>query len=497
MGSVRSSEEQIVTLGRVGWVGRGVMMVVIGWFLVRAAVDFRPDEAVGIDGALREMTSSTAGALVALFVAVALVVYGVFCLVAAPKVRLKGRRADVTVAMVLVAALTAAAIVAVVSRARVRSDPVDPVAEERWLVSWLLRHPALRPAGHVDRRNVAGGLLLVIALATLFVAALVVGWVLRHGRHRFAGSPGGTAPSPTGAASTPRDGRRDALDLLTDLGGTVVLVCAFVVVGVWDFVRRRNVHVVLFLTAVLGGVVIVNNGLKWIVAARPTRRGPSRRRRRVVVPVRTLGGGRGGVVRVRPRPLAALVAHGSGRSPRPPPRSSPVPWRRRVPCSACTGSPTSSPASPSAGAGSPSAPWRSGAACSASANRWRRRPTSSRRSGLERRASCDGEHGAPVVVGPAPLQHHRGAVVGELDQAHVVGEERALLDVPTGVTCRAGGPSEHPGDPVTHGGQPRRIARRSRAWSTLRIGELTSWWTRLTGSARPASGPSVGRRPDS
>jgi Domain of Unknown Function (DUF1206) len=84
------SGEQIVTLGRIGWTGRGCVMAVIGWFLLRAALDARPDEAVGFDGALRQMTSSTFGALIAVLVALALIVYGVFCLVASPKVRLKG-----------------------------------------------------------------------------------------------------------------------------------------------------------------------------------------------------------------------------------------------------------------------------------------------------------------------------------------------------------------------------------------------------------------------
>ena len=67
------SHESIVTLGRVGWVGRGIVMGLVGWFLTSAAVQFRPDEAKGIDGALREVTDSTLGALLVGFAAVALV----------------------------------------------------------------------------------------------------------------------------------------------------------------------------------------------------------------------------------------------------------------------------------------------------------------------------------------------------------------------------------------------------------------------------------------
>ena len=84
------SHEAIVTLGRVGWVGRGVVMALVGWFVTRAAVEFRADEAKGIDGALRDATWSTLGALVVAFAAIALVMYGLFCVISAPRERLTG-----------------------------------------------------------------------------------------------------------------------------------------------------------------------------------------------------------------------------------------------------------------------------------------------------------------------------------------------------------------------------------------------------------------------
>jgi Domain of Unknown Function (DUF1206) len=84
------SSEGIVTLGRVGWVGRGIVMVLVGWFVTRAAIEFRPDEAQGIDGALRQVTGSTIGALLVGLAAVALVVYGVFCVISARRARLTG-----------------------------------------------------------------------------------------------------------------------------------------------------------------------------------------------------------------------------------------------------------------------------------------------------------------------------------------------------------------------------------------------------------------------
>lgn len=84
------SHAAIVRLGQIGWVGRGVMMILVGWFVAQAAIDFRADKAHGIDGALRDATSSTWGAILALVVAVGLIVYGAFCVVSAPRQRLSG-----------------------------------------------------------------------------------------------------------------------------------------------------------------------------------------------------------------------------------------------------------------------------------------------------------------------------------------------------------------------------------------------------------------------
>ncbi len=84
------SHETIVTLGRIGWVGRGVMMGIVGWFLTRAAINFRPDEAKGIDGALREATASGLGRGLVWVVAIGLAVYGIYCVVSAPRERLRG-----------------------------------------------------------------------------------------------------------------------------------------------------------------------------------------------------------------------------------------------------------------------------------------------------------------------------------------------------------------------------------------------------------------------
>jgi hypothetical protein len=82
--------ETIVTLGRIGWAGRGVVMGLVGWFVILAAVRAEPKQAQGFDGALRDATGSAIGALLVAFAAVALLVYGLFCVISAPRQRLVG-----------------------------------------------------------------------------------------------------------------------------------------------------------------------------------------------------------------------------------------------------------------------------------------------------------------------------------------------------------------------------------------------------------------------
>ena len=86
------SLESIVAFGRVGWVGRGIVLVLVGWFVDRAAVRFRPSEAHGLDGSLREVTELAIGPFIVASAALALVAYGLFCVISAPRQRLTGAR---------------------------------------------------------------------------------------------------------------------------------------------------------------------------------------------------------------------------------------------------------------------------------------------------------------------------------------------------------------------------------------------------------------------
>ncbi len=78
----------LVLMGRVGWTGRSVMMVLIGFFLIQAAWQADAEEATGLDGALRRSVETTFGTVLVAIVAVGLIVYGVYCVVSAPRRRL-------------------------------------------------------------------------------------------------------------------------------------------------------------------------------------------------------------------------------------------------------------------------------------------------------------------------------------------------------------------------------------------------------------------------
>lgn len=84
------SHRMLVVLGRIGWVGRAGMMALIGFFLLRAAVTFDSSDAQGLDGSLRKAASSSIGLVLVIAVGAGLLVFGVFCILSAPKQRLVG-----------------------------------------------------------------------------------------------------------------------------------------------------------------------------------------------------------------------------------------------------------------------------------------------------------------------------------------------------------------------------------------------------------------------
>jgi hypothetical protein len=62
-------------VGRVGLFSRAVVFALIGYFLIRTAIDFNPAKAIGVDGALREVAQQPYGSWLLGLVAIGLLVF--------------------------------------------------------------------------------------------------------------------------------------------------------------------------------------------------------------------------------------------------------------------------------------------------------------------------------------------------------------------------------------------------------------------------------------
>ena len=70
-------------LGIVGYTARGVVFLLAGFFVVRAAWQFDPKEAVGLDGALARLAHAEYGMLLLGLAAAGLLAYALFSFVQA------------------------------------------------------------------------------------------------------------------------------------------------------------------------------------------------------------------------------------------------------------------------------------------------------------------------------------------------------------------------------------------------------------------------------
>lgn len=68
-------------VGAVGHVARGVVFALIGVFVIKAALQYDPKEAIGLDGALQKLASAAYGPYLLGLTAAGLLAYGVYCLV--------------------------------------------------------------------------------------------------------------------------------------------------------------------------------------------------------------------------------------------------------------------------------------------------------------------------------------------------------------------------------------------------------------------------------
>ncbi len=81
-------------LGTIGWIARGVSMGIVGFFLIRAAWLFDPDEAAGLDDSIRQLADNPFGAVLAVLVGLGFIAFGIFAVVSARHRDLEGPRND-------------------------------------------------------------------------------------------------------------------------------------------------------------------------------------------------------------------------------------------------------------------------------------------------------------------------------------------------------------------------------------------------------------------
>jgi len=67
-------------IGAVGEIGRGIGILLVGFFLLRSAVTYDAAQATGLDGALRRLAVQSWGLIVVVAVGIGFAAYGVFCL---------------------------------------------------------------------------------------------------------------------------------------------------------------------------------------------------------------------------------------------------------------------------------------------------------------------------------------------------------------------------------------------------------------------------------
>jgi hypothetical protein len=70
-------------VGLVGLLARAVVFCLIGAFVIKAAVDYNPRDAIGLDGALQKLANESYGSWLLGLTAAGLIAYALFCLVEA------------------------------------------------------------------------------------------------------------------------------------------------------------------------------------------------------------------------------------------------------------------------------------------------------------------------------------------------------------------------------------------------------------------------------
>lgn len=73
-------KRQVVLLGRIGYAAKGLVLAIVGWFLVQAAVQYSPQKAAGLGDALARLQAQPYGVFVVAVIALGLLAYGLYAL---------------------------------------------------------------------------------------------------------------------------------------------------------------------------------------------------------------------------------------------------------------------------------------------------------------------------------------------------------------------------------------------------------------------------------
>lgn len=78
----------ITVLGRVGYIAKGVALLLVGSLVVAGAITYDPSKAAGLDGSLKTLVSVPFGVVLLIAIALGLIAYGLFWCVRAVRARL-------------------------------------------------------------------------------------------------------------------------------------------------------------------------------------------------------------------------------------------------------------------------------------------------------------------------------------------------------------------------------------------------------------------------
>jgi Domain of Unknown Function (DUF1206) len=73
-----TARKAVVTLGRAGRIAQGIVFGIIGVLIITAAVQYDPDQAKGLDGALKSLVGQPYGRVLLCVVAIGLLAYGLY-----------------------------------------------------------------------------------------------------------------------------------------------------------------------------------------------------------------------------------------------------------------------------------------------------------------------------------------------------------------------------------------------------------------------------------